>query len=142
MGYQVIESQATLHWLESKRSVPEQLLSAAASHCIGQILKEGKTILLEPIMSVDITVPEERLNSVLADLGRRRAVILNVETKGENRTVQSEVPTAELVGYSSILRTITSGTASLLMTFADHKPMTEAQMDEMKNYGFHYKKFG
>uniref|UniRef100_A0A0K8S7X3 Ribosome-releasing factor 2, mitochondrial n=1 Tax=Lygus hesperus TaxID=30085 RepID=A0A0K8S7X3_LYGHE len=48
MGYQVIESQATLHWLESKRNVPEQLLSAAASHCIGQILKEGKTILLEP----------------------------------------------------------------------------------------------
>lgn len=140
LGYQVIESQAILHWLESKKYVPEQLLSAASAHCVTQILNEARCILMEPIMNVDVTTTEERYSVVLADLGRRRASILSVEDKGESKVVKCEVPTAELVGYSSTLRSITSGTASLFMSFADYRPMSEAQVEEMRNYGFQYTK--
>ncbi|CAB0005555.1 unnamed protein product [Nesidiocoris tenuis] len=142
LGYQVINSQATLHWLECKRSVPDQLLSAAASHCVAQILKQAQMILLEPIMAVDIAVPKDKSPPVIADLSRRRADILNIEERSDNKLIRCEVPTAELVGYATTLRTITSGTASLLMTFTNYRTMTDAQVQELKDYSFNYKKFG
>lgn len=81
-----------------------------------QILTESGTRLLEPIMALQIIVPGERTSSILADLGRRRATIQDVIPKGDkNKLILVNAPLAELSNYSSILRTISSGTASMTM---------------------------
>lgn len=67
-------------------------------------------------MSLQIVVPNERTSGILADLGRRRATINDVMPKGDkNKLILVNAPLAELSNYSSILRTISSGTASMTM---------------------------
>lgn len=67
-------------------------------------------------MALQIVIPNERTSSILADLARRRATVQDVQAKGErNKLVLVNAPLAELSNYSSILRTISSGTASMTM---------------------------
>jgi len=77
--------------------------------------------LLEPIMDVDITVPEENIGDVIGDLNSRRGRVLGTEQVGETQVVRAQVPLAELYRYGADLRSMTRGEGSFAMEFAHYE---------------------
>jgi elongation factor G len=78
--------------------------------------KKAKSILLEPIMAVEVSTPDDYQGDVMGDLNRRRGHIQNMETKGKLAIVRANVPLKEMFGYSTAVRTLSSGRASYAMT--------------------------
>jgi len=72
-------------------------------------------VLLEPIMKLDITSPEEHLGDIVADLQQRRAMITHTQARGRNTVIEAEAPLATLFGYSSAIRSLSQGRASCSM---------------------------
>jgi elongation factor G len=97
----------------------EQAFQIAGSMAIKDALRKGDPFLLEPIMRVDVMMPEEHLGDVMGDLSSRRGQILGMEGKGTSQSVQAHVPLAEMFGYATELRSMTSGRATYSMEF-DH----------------------
>lgn len=98
---------------------------ATTAQCVQKILITAGCRLLEPIMAIDIISPSDRTTQILSDLSKRRATILDVVAKGQqNKIINVIAPLAELSGYSSILRTISSGEASMTMQPHGHAEMT------------------
>ncbi|MBO9635859.1 MAG: elongation factor G, partial [Chitinophagaceae bacterium] len=77
--------------------------------------------MLEPVMSVEVTLPEEFTGVITGDLNRRRGIIRQMEMKGNVQIIRAEVPLAELFSYVTVLRTISSGRASASITFHDYQ---------------------
>jgi elongation factor G len=92
--------------------------------------------LLEPIMSVEVLTPDEFTGSVTGDLNRRRGLMKGMDTRGGAQVIKADVPLAELFGYVTDLRTITSGRASATLTFAHYAPvpknLADRVIDEVK----------
>jgi len=76
--------------------------------------------LMEPIMSVEVVTPDEYTGPVTGDLNRRRGIMKGMDTKGISKVVKADVPLAELFGYVTDLRTITSGRALATLTFSHY----------------------
>ena len=85
------------------------------SMAIKEAARKAKPILLEPIMKVDVTTPEAHVGDVIGDLNRRRGQILGQDTHRGAVMVHAEVPLSEMTGYSTQLRSLTSGRASYVM---------------------------
>lgn len=83
--------------------------------------KKAAPKLMEPIMSVEVVTPEEFTGAVTGDLNRRRGVMKGMDSKGSGQIVRADVPLAELFGYVTTLRTITSGRASASLTFSHYE---------------------
>jgi len=67
------------------------------------------SVILEPIMSVEVLTPEENMGDIIGDLNKRRGQIQGMESKGNARVVKAKVPLSEMFGYVTVLRTISSG---------------------------------
>ncbi|SPP80753.1 ribosome-releasing factor 2, mitochondrial isoform X1 [Drosophila guanche] len=116
VGGQVVETQIRLHNATIGRGTADSFVMATAAQCVQKLLSTSGTRLLEPIMALQIVAPSERISGIMADLSRRRALINDVLPKGDrNKMILVNAPLAELSGYSSALRTISSGTASMTM---------------------------
>ncbi|XP_053969901.1 ribosome-releasing factor 2, mitochondrial [Anastrepha ludens] len=116
VGGQVVDTQIRLHNITIGRGTADSFIMAATAQCVQKILTSAGTRLLEPVMALEIVAPSERISTIIADLSRRRATINDVRPKSEqNNIISVSAPLAELSGYSSALRTITSGTASMTM---------------------------
>lgn len=126
----VINVGVKLHWLEIGRNTSDTIVSAAASQCIRKLLQSGNSMLLEPIMQLEIVASEEYFPSINADLVRRRAEIQQIDMRGNNKVIKTLTPLSELLGYSTTLRIITSGTATFSMEFSHYQPMIAAVEDK------------
>ncbi|WP_243518189.1 MULTISPECIES: elongation factor G [unclassified Candidatus Cardinium] len=85
--------------------------------------QKASPVLLEPIMSVEVATPNEFTGPVTGDLNRRRGIMKGMNSKGGTQIVKADVPLAELFGYVTDLRTITSGRASASLTFSHYEPV-------------------
>ncbi|XP_032676413.1 ribosome-releasing factor 2, mitochondrial isoform X2 [Odontomachus brunneus] len=134
----VINVGVKLHWLELGRGTSDTMVSAATSQCIRKLLRDGYTMLLEPIMRLEIVVPQEYSPSIIADLTRRRAEMQQVDMRGNNKVIDAHAPLSELLGYSTALRIMSSGNATFSLEFSHYQLMTEADEDEAirKSKGF------
>ncbi|XP_069683538.1 ribosome-releasing factor 2, mitochondrial [Periplaneta americana] len=124
LGCPVVDVQVMLHWLEVGRGTSETIISASVTQCIRKLLEMGGTYLLEPIMNLEVVTNDENSSVVLADLSRRRALVQGVSNRGQSKIVSVLVPLSELLGYSTDLRTVTSGMASFTMEFHRYQPMS------------------
>jgi elongation factor G len=97
----------------------EMAFAIAGSMGIKDALRKADPVLLEPIMKVDVVMPEEHLGDVMGDLSSRRGHILGMEGRGNSQVVKAHVPLAEMFGYATELRSMTSGRATYSMEF-DH----------------------
>jgi len=79
--------------------------------------------ILEPIMAVEVVTPNEYTGPVTGDLNKRRGIMKGMDTKGGAQVVKADVPLAELFGYVTALRTISSGRASASLTFSHYNPL-------------------
>ena len=80
--------------------------------------KKASPVILEPIMSVEVVTPEENMGDIIGDLNKRRGQISGMESKGAARVIKAKVPLAEMFGYVTVLRTISSGRATSSMEFS------------------------
>jgi elongation factor G len=88
-------------------------------------MKKASPILLEPIMKVEVTVPQEFLGDVTGDLASRRAKIEEVFDRGNAKVIVAEVPLAEMFGYATVIRSLTQGRGSYYMEFSHYSPVPQ-----------------
>jgi len=106
-----------------KIKLPEQSVKdvgyrVAAGEAFRKACQEAKPTLLEPIMSVEVIVPEDFMGEVIGDLNSRSGAIQNLGFRGARRLVQAEVPMREMFGYSTAVRSLTQGRANFTMSFS------------------------
>jgi elongation factor G len=94
----------------------------AASHAFDQGLRAAGLVLLEPVMKLEITTPDEHVGDLVGDLQRRRAIIQQTESRGNLTVLHASAPLANLFGYSSAMRSLSQGMASCSMTPTDYAP--------------------
>ncbi len=97
----------------------------AGSIAFNEAVKKASPVYLEPLMLLQVTVPEEYLGAVTADLNSRRAEIKHLQNKGKYRLIAAEVPLAEMFGYTTRLRSITRGRGSSTMEPKRYAPVPE-----------------
>lgn len=97
----------------------------AASLAFDKGLREGGVVLLEPIMSLELTTPEEHMGDLVGDLQQRRAMIERTEQRGVDTVIHAQAPLANLFGYSSAMRSLSQGRASASMTPSNYAAAPE-----------------
>ncbi len=93
----------------------------AARKAIRQALKESQPVLLEPVMKVEVVVPDEFFGEVLADLGSRRGQVQEFFDRNGRKVIRARVPLAELLSYATVLRSLTQGRGSFAMEFSEYQ---------------------
>ena len=83
-----------------------------------QAAPKAGSVIMEPIMSVEVVTPEENMGDIIGDLTKRRGQIQGMDSKGTARVVKAKVPLSEMFGYVTVLRTISSGRATSSMEFS------------------------
>jgi elongation factor G len=101
----------------------------AASLAFREAVRHAKAVLLEPIMSVEVTTPNDYLGVCVGDLNRRRGLIQGQQTRNRMTVIQAYVPLSTMFGYISVLRAVTSGRANYTMEF-DHFAIVPSSMVE------------
>ena len=107
----------------------EMAFQIAGSMGVKDGVRKADPFLLEPIMKVEVVMPEEHLGDVMGDLSSRRGHILGMEGRGYSQVVKASVPLAEMFGYATELRSMTSGRATYSMEF-DHYAEIPASLAE------------
>jgi elongation factor G len=125
-GYPVVDihvnvTDGSSHDVDSN----ENAFKMAAIFAMKDAFKRANPILLEPIMDVEVTTPEDYQGDIMGDLNRRRGQIQAMGTKGNVAIVKAKVPLAEMFGYSTDVRTISSGRASYSMEPASFDPVPQ-----------------
>ena len=92
---------------------------------------KAKPILLEPIMKLEVTTPEESMGDVIGDLNRRRGIIKGTDNRAGATIVKADVPLSEMFGYVTSLRTLTSGRATSTMEFSHYAEVPRSIADEV-----------
>ena len=115
-GYQVIDAHVDIvdgsyHDVDSN----EMAFKLAAIFAVKDAFKKAKPILLEPIMKVENSTPEEYQGDIIGDLNRRRAKINSIEARGNLTIVNAEAPLAEMFGYATAIRSLSKGRSSYSM---------------------------
>jgi len=129
-GYPVVDVRVILHdgsYHEVDSS--EMAFKIAGSMAIKDGVKKLKPVLLEPIMAVEVTTPEEYMGDVIGDLNSRRGQVQGMDQRGNARIVRAMVPLSEMFGYATDLRSNTQGRAQYVMQM-DHYDKVPANISE------------
>jgi elongation factor G len=86
-------------------------------------VEKAKPVILEPIMTMEITVPDECMGDVIGDLNSRRGKVLGMETKGHNQVIKARVPMSEVLKYAPDLRSLTSGRGEFQLEFSHYEEL-------------------
>ncbi|XP_041042788.1 ribosome-releasing factor 2, mitochondrial isoform X2 [Carcharodon carcharias] len=109
------------------------MISACVSRGVQKALKQARSQVLEPVMSLEITVDEDYLSVVLADLAQRRGRIREIQNRQDSRVALASAPLAEMMGYSTALRTLTSGNATFTLELSSYEAMTPQDQNMLFN---------
>lgn len=126
-GYPMVDMKVVLidgsyHEVDSS----EMAFRIAASMAVKDGVRRANPRLLEPIMSVEVVVPEEFTGDVLADINARRGKVQGMEREGQLHVIKSQVPLAEMFGYATDLRSLTQGRGTYNMNFVRYEEVPEA----------------
>ena len=117
-GYEMVDVKATLydgsyHEVDSN----EMAFKIAGSMAFKEAARKASPVLLEPVMSVEVVVPEEYMGTIIGDLNSRRGRIEGIEHRAGSQVIKSMVPLAEMFGYATNMRSNTQGRATFSMHF-------------------------
>jgi len=99
----------------------EMAFKIAASMCLKKAIQEANPTLLEPVMKMEITIPEEVMGDVMGDLNGRRGRVLGMDSQGRNQVIKAQVPMAEVLQYALDLNSMTGGRGSFQMEFSHYE---------------------
>jgi elongation factor G len=131
-GYQMVDVRATLydgsyHDVDSS----DIAFKIAASMGFKAAVEKAKPVILEPIMHMEITVPDENMGDVIGDLNSRRGKVEGMETKAHAEVIKARVPMAEVLKYSQDLNSMTSGRGSFTMEFSHYAELPPHLVDKV-----------
>ncbi|MAV89653.1 MAG: hypothetical protein CMG05_03620 [Candidatus Marinimicrobia bacterium] len=109
----------------------EMAFKIAGSMAFKAAVKKASPILLEPIMSLEVTTPDEYLGSVNGDITSRRGMMKGMSLKNNFQIISAEVPLAQMFGYATELRSLTQGRAVFTMQFSHYSPLPQKLQDEI-----------
>ncbi|MBA3379832.1 MAG: elongation factor G [Chloroflexota bacterium] len=126
-GYPIVDIKARLvdgsyHDVDSS----EMAFKIAGSLALKAAVQRGRPAILEPIMSIEVTVPEEFMGDVIGDINSRRGQIHGMEERAGAQVVRAQVPLSNMFGYVTDLRSMTQGRGVSSMEFAHYAPLPEA----------------
>jgi translation elongation factor EF-G len=118
---------------------PARCYKVVAHQAFKVLCPKAGPVLMEPIMKVEVVTPEENMGDVIGDLNKRRGLVQGMEEgRSGARIVKAMVPLAEMFGYVTALRTITSGRATSSMEYDHHAPLSstiaKAVLEEVKGH--------
>lgn len=121
-GYPIVDVKVTLfdgshHVVDSS----DLAFKIAASLGFKKGVQQCNPVLLEPIMNLEVIVPEENMGDVIGDINSRRGRILGIEAKGNNQVIKAQVPMAEVLRYATDLHSLTSGRGTFSMEFSHYE---------------------
>ena len=131
-GYPVVDCKVTL-WDGSYHEVDssEMAFSIAGSMAFKEAMKKCDPVIMEPIMKVDVIVPDEYMGNVIGDLNSRRGQIQNQESQDGTARVTAQVPLSEMFGYATDLRSKTQGRGQYSMEPADYQQVPKSVADKI-----------
>ncbi len=138
VGYPVVDVKVTLIDAEQRAgmSTPEDF-AVATGMAIRAALRQGQSVLLEPVMRVETYVPEEYLGNVVNDFGSRRGLVQQMNVSGDGtRTVLAMTPLNAMLGYATALRSMTSGRGTFTMELDHYAQAGEAIHDRFLGEGW------
>jgi elongation factor G len=130
-GYQVLNTTVMLY----DGSYHEVDSSEIAFHMAGSLgfkeaVRKAKPVLLEPVMEVEVVVPEEYMGVVMGDLQSRRGKVAELGQRGALRTIAAHVPLATMFGYATVIRSLSQGRATYTMEFNHYARVPDHMVDE------------
>ncbi|MGA2118647.1 MAG: elongation factor G [Bryobacteraceae bacterium] len=131
-GYPMVDVQVTVfdgayHEVDSS----EMAFKICASICVKDACRKAKPVLLEPVMAVEVTVPEEYMGPVNGDLISRRGQLEGTEIQGNTQLIKASVPLSEMFGYVNELRSRTQGRGSYTMHFSRYEEVPKSVSEEI-----------
>ncbi|MHB0868199.1 MAG: elongation factor G [Chloroflexota bacterium] len=131
-GYPVVDMRVALvdgsyHEVDSS----EMAFKIAGSMAMKNAASKAAPLLLEPIMKVEVVMPEEFLGDVMGDINARRGHILGVDSRAGSQVVRAQVPLAEMFGYATELRSMTRGRATHSMEFSHYAPVPSSISEDI-----------
>jgi elongation factor G len=131
-GYEMVDVKATLydgsyHDVDSN----EMAFKIAGSMAFKEAARKASPVLLEPVMSVEVVVPEEYMGTIIGDLSSRRGRIEGLEHRAGSQVIKAMVPLAEMFGYATTMRSNTQGRATFSMHFSRYEEAPRAVAEEI-----------
>ncbi len=131
-GYPTVDVRVTLtfgsyHEVDSS----EMAFKIAGSMAVKKAASEASPVLLEPVMAVEVTTPEEYMGDVIGDLSSRRGKVEGMEQRGSNHIVRALVPLSDMFGYATDLRSRTQGRATYSMQFHSYNEVPDSIAKEI-----------
>ena len=114
-GYPLSQLKVTILSGSADENSTEVAFRIAAGDAFERALQDGGPVLLEPIMKLEISTPEDHMGDLVGDLQQRRGIVSNTESRGNGFIIEAEAPLAELFGYSSAMRSLSKGLAGCSM---------------------------
>lgn len=136
-GFPIVDVKATLydgsfHEVDSS----EMAFKIAGSMALKEGMQQGRPILLEPIMAIEVVAPEEYTGDVIGNLSSRRGLIGGMEMRSEGlQSISARVPLAEMFGYATRLRSMTQGRGTFTMEFEHYAPVSDSIAEGLMKSG-------
>jgi len=134
-GYPVVDIKCRLldgqtHDVDSS----ERSFKIAASMAMREALEEARSVMLEPIMAVEVVTPEDFVGAVQGDLNSRRGQIKGIEARANTQVMEADVPLSRMFGYVNSLRSMTQGRASYTMQFSHYAEVPASASEEIRSW--------
>ena len=131
-GYQMVDVRVTLydgsyHEVDSS----DMAFKIAGSMGFKNAVEKAKPVILEPIMAMEVTVPDESMGDVIGDLNSRRGKVLGMDTKGHAQVIKCHVPMSEVLKYAPDLRALTSGRGEFHTEFSHYEELPPHLMEKV-----------
>src|SRR5437764_1015092 len=131
-GYELVDVKVTLydgsyHDVDSN----EMAFKIAGSMALKEAVRKASPVLLEPVMAVEVVVPEEYMGTIIGDLSSRRGRIEGMEHRAGSQVVKASVPLSEMFGYATHMRSSTQGRAEYSMHFARYEEAPRSVSEEI-----------
>ena len=131
-GYQVVDVKVKLYDGSSHDVDSDEIsFKVAGSMAFKQGAAKAKPVILEPMMEVEVTTPEEYLGDVMGDLNSRRGKIEGFNSRRDAQVIKATVPLAEMFGYATVIRSMTQGRAIYSMQFSHYAKLPKSVADEI-----------
>ncbi|MDE0029756.1 MAG: elongation factor G [Deltaproteobacteria bacterium] len=132
-GFPIMDVRATLydgsfHSVDSS----DMAFKIAASMGFKNAMEAAKPVILEPVMSMEVSVPDECMGDVIGDLNSRRGKVLGVDAKGHSQIIKAQVPMSEVLRYASDLRSMTSGRGEFQSEFSHYDELPAHLMEKVQ----------
>jgi elongation factor G len=131
-GFPVIGIRCVVLDGQNMEGVSDELaFKIAAANAVRNALRKGGPALLEPVMAIEVLVPDQYLSNIITDLSSRHARVNQVSMRGHLQVVDATAPLAEMFGYSTQLRSVSQGRATYSMQFSHYEPVSRQTLEKI-----------